>query len=53
MKYLTLVLLLLPAYYLFSFAAYTWEKNKLSSIGAVILALVSIAFPAVVFFTRR
>lgn len=52
MNYVIIVFLLFPAYYLFSFAGYTWKSNKLSSIGSIVLAVLSVVFPAVALFTR-
>ncbi|HEY9059037.1 MAG TPA: hypothetical protein VIO64_00815 [Pseudobacteroides sp.] len=52
MKYILIALLLLPLFYLLSFARYEWKKNKLSSIGSIILAIISITFPTVFMFFR-
>lgn len=52
MKYIIIILTLVPSYYLFSFARYTWKDNKTSSIGSIVLAIVSVVFPALALIAR-
>lgn len=52
MKYVAIFIVLLPSLYLLSFAKYSWNNNKLSSIGSVILAIISVVLPSVVILTR-
>ncbi|WP_154673488.1 hypothetical protein [Pseudobacteroides cellulosolvens] len=47
MRYIFIILTLIPAAYLLSFAKFTWKNNKTSSIGSVIMALMSIILPIV------
>lgn len=52
MKYILILLLMLPSYYLLSFAKYEWKNSKLSSIGSIILAIIATVFPAAVILMR-
>ena len=52
MKYIAIVLTLLPSWYLISYARYEWGNNKLPAVGAVALAIVSIVVPAVLLLLR-
>lgn len=56
MKYIliliVIIIVIVPSIYLFSYAKYEWKGNKTSSIGSIVLAAVSIVFPAVVIILR-
>ena len=48
-----LLLLLVISVHTLSFAKYNWDRgNKRAAVGAALMALISIALPAIVMFTR-
>lgn len=50
MKYILVLIVIMPSIYVCSYIKNTWTKNKLSAIGAAIMALLSIAFPIYALF---
>jgi hypothetical protein len=53
MKWLIIILILLPALYTFSFAKFSWNNNnKAAAWGAALLAIISIALPAVLLIIK-
>jgi hypothetical protein len=52
MRYIIIILILIPACYLLSFAKYTWKNNKTSSIGSIIIAVASIVLPTAAILLR-
>lgn len=53
MKYILTVFILLPSLYTLNFARYSWnKKSRLAAFGSVFLAIISIALPLVLIFTR-
>jgi len=53
MKYLIMILVLLPDIYLLNYARYEGRSNKSAAVGAVILALITITLPIIVLFIGR
>ncbi|NLN48559.1 MAG: hypothetical protein GX154_05625 [Clostridiales bacterium] len=53
MRWLSILLVLLPAFYTFSYAKYSWKNNnKPAAWGASLLAIVSIALPVMLLIIR-
>lgn len=54
MKYVVMILILIPSLYTLSFAKYNWKKkNRMTAAGAAIAAMVSIILPAVLLYVYR
>lgn len=52
MRMIFILFTMFPSWYLLSFAKYTWKDNKLAGIGSILLAIVSVVFPALVLILR-
>jgi hypothetical protein len=52
MKYIILILLMLPALYLISYAQYSWKDSKFSAMGLIIILVMSIVLPAYMLFIK-
>lgn len=54
MKYVVMMLILMPSLYTLSFAKYNWKmKNRMAAAGAAIAAIVSIILPAALLYVYR
>ncbi|KNY28828.1 hypothetical protein [Pseudobacteroides cellulosolvens] len=52
MKYILILLILLPSIYTFNFAIYSWKKKRRpSAIGSVLMAIISVALPIFLLFS--
>lgn len=53
MRYISLILIFLSAFYVFSFAKHCLKNNnKMAAAGAILLGLISIVFPIAVMFLK-
>jgi len=53
MELVEAVFILLAASYSFSFAKFNWDrKNKMGSVGVIILTVISIALPAIIMLMK-
>jgi uncharacterized membrane protein len=53
MKYVVMILILIPSFYALSFAKYNWKKkNRMAAIGVILLTAISIVLPITLLYRQ-